>query len=110
MNIMATPKAYLPAAILAGILAFSAPASAAWRTTEVRINDLDLASSAGQATLETRLERAIKNVCRSNSSKALSERKDIAKCEANARATAEAEAEKRVAAYKVKNERMASAE
>jgi UrcA family protein len=110
MNIMATPKLSLSAALLSGLLALSAPASAEWRTAEVQLNDLNLASSAGQAELKNRLERAIKNVCRSNNSKAATERRDVAQCETNARVAALAKAEQRIAAYMAKNERIASAD
>jgi UrcA family protein len=105
---MATPKTILPLSVASLLLAVAVPASAEMRTTEVRVSDLNLANPAGQQELESRIERAIKNVCRSNSSKSLSERQDVARCEASARTRAVAQAEARIAAYKAKNTRMAS--
>jgi UrcA family protein len=107
---MATPKAYFSTAILAGFMAVSAPALAEQRTAEVRVNDLNLSSTAGQMALENRIKRAIKTVCRSDSSKAASERQDVAQCEANARAAASATADQRIAAYKASNKRVARAD
>jgi UrcA family protein len=105
---MATPKTILPLSVACVMLAVASPASAEMRTTEVRVNDLNLANPAGQQELESRIERAIKNVCRSNNAKDLSERKDVARCQANARSSAVAQADARIAAYKAKNTRMAS--
>jgi UrcA family protein len=104
---MATPKTILPLSVASILLAVAVPASAEMRTTEVRVNDLNLANPAGQQELESRIERAIKNVCRSNNAKDLSERKDVARCQAYARASAVAQAEARIAAHKAQNRRMA---
>jgi UrcA family protein len=105
---MATPNTILSLYVACAMLAVASPASAEMRTTEVRVNDLNLANAAGQQELESRIERAIKNVCRSNNAKDLSDRKDVARCAANARARAAVQAETRIAAYKAKNSRMAS--
>ncbi len=104
---MATPKT-LTLMAAAGLLAFTAPAYADWRSLEVRVADLDLSSSAGQEELENRIDRAVKNVCRSNASKALSERRDVARCESEARSVAMDKAEQKISAYRAKNPRMAS--
>jgi UrcA family protein len=104
---MAIPKTILSLSVASVMLGVAAPAFAEMRTTEVRVSDLNLANAAGQHELETRIERAIQNVCRSYNARDLSERKDVARCKANARASAVAQAETRIAAYKAKNPRMA---
>jgi UrcA family protein len=69
------------------------------RTTEVRYNDLNLSHAAGQEELNSRIERAVRKVCRSHTSRNLRERLDVAECEENARTAAQAQAEKRIAEY-----------
>ncbi len=106
---MATSKSKsLTLALAAGLLAATAPAFAETRVAEVRVNDLNLASESGQQTLEDRIERAIKNVCRSNGSRELSERRSERRCEAVARTSATSQAQDRIAAYEPKKPRIAA--
>jgi UrcA family protein len=73
-----------------------------WRTKEVRIADLDLTSEAGQKRVYSRIERAIKTVCRSHGARPLSERKDIQQCETNARTAAMANVKEHIAQQQAK--------
>lgn len=101
---MARNTALLSLIALAGSTALAAPAFASERpferTVEVRISDLDLARPSAQARLEQRISRAVRNVCRSNSSRAVSEREDVKRCEADAFARAEAQMSERIALHK----------
>jgi UrcA family protein len=93
---MATPKLTL-CIVAAAAAMLAVPASAGVRTMEVRTGDLDLSRDSGQQELQDRIERAVRQVCRSRAVRPLAERKDIAKCEENARAGAQAQAEERIA-------------
>lgn len=54
----------LAAAALCTAALFAAPAAfAETRSTEVRFNDLDLASTGGQQQLQSRIEKAARTVC-----------------------------------------------
>lgn len=57
------PKLAIAAAALCTIGLFSAPAAFA-KSTEVHYKDLDLTTTAGQKALEGRLQKAARDVCR----------------------------------------------
>jgi UrcA family protein len=101
---MARNKALLSLITLAGSIALSAPAFAGERpyerTVEVRISDLDLARPSAQAKLQDRISRAVKNVCRSNTSRSIAEQEDVKRCEAEATANAKAQMSERIALHK----------
>jgi UrcA family protein len=109
MTKMATPKLPLTFAVVAAALAFAVPASAGVRTTEVSTSDLDLARPSAQQTLEERIDRAVRKVCRSHVANNLGERRDVAECEANARADADAQMTQRVAEHKADRKSAAKA-
>lgn len=96
---MATPKPLIALAAMIGSLALTTPAFADYRTVEVKTKDLDLSSDAGQERLEQRINRAVKQVCVSRIARNPMERKEVEKCEADARANAEAQATDRIARY-----------
>lgn len=81
---------FAPAALFA---AFAAqPAMAQVRTETVAYNDIDLATPAGQAQLDTRLRRAASNVCSATVgvhplAEEMSARRCYAKALSNARAS-----------------------
>jgi UrcA family protein len=97
---MATPKALISLAIFAGSIAFTVPASADVRTMEVRVDDLDLTRPSAQDRLQERIDRAVRKVCVSNVTRNAGERNDTKRCEADARADAEAQATDRIADHK----------
>jgi UrcA family protein len=97
---MATPKLPLMIAAAATALSLSVPAHAGLRTTEVSVNDLDLSRPSAQQRLDDRIKRAVRKVCRSHVAANLGERQDVAECEANARADAEAQKAERIASHK----------
>jgi UrcA family protein len=99
---MATLKLpILKTAALGAVLAMPAvaadPSDYVKRTTEVQTGDLDLSRDDGQQELQVRIDRAVRQVCRSNVARTFGERKDVAQCEANARADAQVQAEERIA-------------
>lgn len=55
-------RALLSAAAL-GLAAFAAPLAAQDNSAVVEFGDLDLTTEAGRATLDSRLTRAVRNVC-----------------------------------------------
>lgn len=97
---MATTKLPLTFAATALALAFVVPASAGVRTVEVSVNDLDLNRPSAQQRLDERIDRAVRKVCRSKVAHNLGQRKDVAECEANARADAEAQKVKHIAEHR----------
>jgi UrcA family protein len=99
MKKMATQKAKLTFGIIASLLAFSTPALAEGRSKMVRTSDLNLATPDGQAELQSRIDRAIKTVCVSNSAITLADMRDAHQCETAARAAADAQVSQRIAAY-----------
>jgi UrcA family protein len=107
---MTTLKKFTAVALAASAMSLTMPAAAEWRSVEVQVNDLDLSSPAGEKSLRQRIERAIRQVCRSDETKAASERRDVKKCETAARLTAATQANVRIAAYRAQNPRMARAE
>jgi UrcA family protein len=71
-------------------LAIAAPALATTSTPAsktVRYSDLDLSSKAGQATLDRRINQAVRVVCGTASSAALQDWLSVQKCYATARAS-----------------------
>jgi UrcA family protein len=106
---MATQKTILSCSLFAGMIWAAVPAAAEPRVIEVQYNDLDLSNTAGQQELQSRIKRAVKNVCRSEMPMNLSERRLEAKCKVAARNNAMTQADMRIANYRVNNPRVASA-
>ncbi len=80
-------------AAFAGIIAV-APAAASPSTPSkhiVRYSDLDLTKEAGRATLDRRINHAVRTVCGSASSASLQDKLSLGKCYATARASAKAQ-------------------
>jgi UrcA family protein len=97
---MATPKLFATTLLAASALAISAPASADWKSKEVRHSDLDLSTAQGQERLKTRVKQAVKQVCGSPRAITLKERSDQNRCVTDAMARAMPKAEQTIAAYK----------
>jgi UrcA family protein len=108
MMIMATPKAKVMLTIMACSLVTSTPAFADVRTIEVQTRDLDLGRPSGQDLLQRRIDRAVRRVCTSRVQRSASEQKDFARCQAEARADAEAQAAQRVADHKTARPNLAA--
>lgn len=106
---MARNIKFLSLAALAASMALTAPAFAEYRTVEVRTSDLDLARPSAQAKLQDRIARAVKNVCRSKSSRSIIEQQDVKRCEAEATASAEAQMVERIALHKAQRKTAATA-
>jgi UrcA family protein len=100
MKMMARNKAMLSLVALGTSMALAVPAYAGERSVEVRISDLDLARPSAQAKLQERVTRAVRNVCRSQSSRAISERAEVQRCETEARAKANMQISARIAEHK----------
>ena len=96
---MVTPKLFSLAVLAASALALSTPAMADWKTKEVKHDDLDLSTIAGQERLMTRVKSAVKQVCGSPRAITINERLDEKKCKQAAMASAMPKAEQTVAAY-----------
>jgi UrcA family protein len=86
-------------ALAAASAAIATPAFAGYRTMEVRTNDLDLSQASGQATLQSRIDRAVKQVCKTPAASNITEQREVRQCEAEARIGAQAQAARRIAAY-----------
>lgn len=102
---MATSKSFLAAAALLTGIALAAPAVASEdsievRSSQVRTNDLDLSSAAGQSALQARIDSAVRKVCLSRTARGVSEYNEVLQCEAAARSGAEAQFSQRIAAYR----------
>jgi UrcA family protein len=80
-------------AAFAGVVAVSpaAAASSDPATHIVRYSDLDLSSKAGRATLDRRINHAVRMVCGTAGSAALHDKLSVEKCYATARASAKAQ-------------------
>jgi UrcA family protein len=80
-------------AAVAGLVAVSpaAAASSDPATHIVRYSDLDLSSQAGRATLDRRINHAVRMVCGTAASAALQDKLNVQKCYATARASAKAQ-------------------
>jgi UrcA family protein len=98
---MKTFKPIISIAFCTAALAITVPANAGVRTVKVSIDDLDLARPSAQGKLQTRITRAVKSVCRSNDSRQISERVDVKRCEAQAKASADTQIADRVAEHKM---------
>lgn len=96
---MATPKLFSLAVFAASALALSAPALAEGKTKEVKYEDLDLSTVAGQERLMTRVKSAVKQVCGSPRAITINDRLNEKKCKEAAMASAMPKAEQTVAAY-----------
>ncbi len=97
---MLKSKALISVIMFAGTLSLTTPAFADERTIEISVQDLDLARPSVQARLQDRVDRAVRTVCRSESSRAISERADVKRCEAKAKADADRQITQRIAEYK----------
>ncbi len=91
-------KLALGCAAVAAVAA-ATPAMADVKTTSVDYQDLDLSSPKGQARLHTRIKYAVKKVCGSPSAFSLAEKRDLARCVADAMAAATPKAERTIARY-----------
>lgn len=98
---MVTLKSLISMTACVAAVALVAPAQAGERTVEVKTHDLDLARPSAQAKLQDRITRAARTACRSNDSRQISERADVKRCEAAAKANAEAQVAERVAEHKM---------
>lgn len=96
---MATPKLFSIALLAASALAFSAPAMADWKSKDVKYDDLDLSTAAGQDELKSRVKIAVKQICGSPRSMILNERFDEKKCREAAMTNAMSKVEQTVATY-----------
>lgn len=103
---MFTPRRILLSLAAVSALAITTPASADWKTKQVKHQDLDLSVPAGRQRLEMRLKQAVKQVCRSPRDLTIKERQDRLGCEKAATARAARTTEKIIAAY-VENRRLA---
>lgn len=103
---MFTPKHILLSLAAVSALAITTPASADWKTEQVKHQDLDLSVPAGRQRLETRIKQAVKQVCRSPRDFTIKERQDRMGCEKAAITSAARTAEKIIAAY-MENRRLA---
>lgn len=83
----------------AAAVAVSAPAVAGVKTKTVYYDDLDLSTSKGQTSLQTRIKNAVTQVCGTPRAFSLPERADLARCEAEARAAATPKVERTIARY-----------
>jgi UrcA family protein len=86
-------------AALAAIALFTSTASAGERQQLVKHSDLDLSTSAGQATLKKRINTAVHRVCAFPSAKTMAERADQQRCETRARNSAMRQAGQTIARY-----------
>lgn len=96
---MFAPKHILLSLAAVSTLAITTPASAGWKSKQVKYQDLDLSVPAGRQRLETRVKQAVKQVCRSPRALTISERQDRLNCEKGAIATVAPTTEKIIAAY-----------
>ena len=72
---------FAAAAALAAVASISAATPTFARSATVAFGDLDLASSAGQARLDTRIRSAVRSVCEaSGSNRSLTELRATARC------------------------------
>jgi UrcA family protein len=82
----------LLAAFVGLVVVYPAAASPSKPATHIiRYADLDLTSEAGRATLERRINQAVRVVCGTGSSTTLQDKLNVEKCYATARASAKAQ-------------------
>jgi UrcA family protein len=93
---MLNRKALISLAFCAGTLVLSNPVLAQEHTVKVTVRDLDLADPSDQAELQSRVARAVRNVCSSNGIRGAREHMDKKKCEARAQASAETKVAARI--------------
>lgn len=96
---MANLKLLALSAIVVPVLLSTSPAMAEKATKQVRHADLDLATSAGQTRLQTRIKQAVKQVCGSLRGFTTKEHQDQKNCERKAFEQAAPESERVIAAY-----------
>jgi UrcA family protein len=80
-------------------VSFAPAASAGERQRLVEHSDLDLSTSAGQATLKKRVNSAVHGVCAFPSARTAAERIDQQRCETRARTSAMRQAGQTIARY-----------
>lgn len=98
---MKTFKPFISMVLCSAALAVTAPAHAGERSVKVSVDGLDLARPSAQAKLQARVTRAARSVCRSGDSRQVSERADVKRCEAQAKASADTQIADRVAEHKM---------
>ena len=103
---MFAPKHILLSLAAISALAITTPASAGWKSKQVKYQDLDLSVPAGRQRLETRVRQAVKQVCGSPRVFTIKERQDRLSCEKAAHASVVPKTEKIIAAY-IENRRLA---
>ena len=104
---MATPKLFATTILAVSALAISTPASADWKSKEVRHHDLDLSTEKGQSQLKTRVKKAVRQVCASPRAITLKDRIDQNRCQKDSMARAMPKAERTIAAF-LKNRQLAA--
>jgi UrcA family protein len=87
-DIMTTLKILAPLATLAML---SVPAMASARSISIDVHAFDLATKAGRAQLEQRIDRAARRVCASNGIKGVEGNRREARCRAHAKDSAKAQ-------------------
>ncbi len=105
---MKPPLKIITPAIALFAVATAVPASAGTVSKVVQIGDLNLASNAGQATLEKRIDTAVSAVCASPQAFSLRQRMDQQRCMEKARVDARKQVDKAIAAQ-LRAERLAVA-
>lgn len=95
------PTKFIGAALAAGLVALSAPAAA--RDARVSYGDLDLATAAGRAELDKRIDRAAAEACAAEPLTGSRIRKSslVRKCVADARKAIDAQVARNAARHKL---------
>ena len=94
---MLNSKALISLALCIGSLAVSTPALAQERSVKVTVRDLDLVNPSDQAELQSRVARAVRDVCSDNGTRGVRERMEAKECEARTQASAETKVAARIA-------------
>ena len=97
--IMTSPKLIMLSLTVASTLVAAAPATAGWKSKDVRFADLDLSTDAGRDRLQMRIKQAVKQVCGAPRAFTLNEREDQRLCEKESLRRATPESERVIAAY-----------
>ena len=95
---MATSKLILLSLTVASSLLASSPATADWKSKKVRHADLDLSTDAGRDRLQTRIKRAVQDVCERPRAITIKESQDKLSCEKQANKLAAQESARVIAA------------
>lgn len=82
---------FVPAALIGAMLVAGGAQAGTLRHAEVETADLNLATPAGQALLERRIDAAIDEVCAPLVNTTLEEKMDFRRCRANAQVGADAQ-------------------